>query len=100
MENDSRRRALKFFITACVISAMYYFMMESFGPVVEVDGGSRDYSAPARIIVVAKNEKKAKLAIKAGFDELTRIARILSEGAEQCQSRCVCPPRQNQPGVI
>jgi len=80
MENNSRRRALKFFVTACVISAMYYFVMENIMPAVEVDGGSSEImGAPARIVAVAKNERKAKLAIKAGFDELVRINRILSE---------------------
>jgi len=80
MENNSRRRALKFFVTACVISAMYYFVMENIMPAVEVDGGSSEImGAPARIIAVAKNEKKAKRSIKAGFDELTRINMILSE---------------------
>lgn len=80
MKNDSRRRAFKFFITACVISAMYYFVMENVMPPVEVDGGSREViGAPARIVVVAQNDRKAKNAIKAGFDELTRMARLMSE---------------------
>ncbi len=80
MENEGRRRAFKFFITACVISAMYYFVMENVMPPVEVDGGSRAIiGATARIVAVAQNDGKAKNAIKAGFDELVRINKLLSE---------------------
>ena len=80
MENDSRRRALKFFVTACVISAMYYFMMETFGPVVEVDGGSREIMGTFnRIVAVAKTEGKANRSIEAGFDELVRIDAMMSD---------------------
>ncbi len=101
MENDSRRRALKFFVTACVISAMYYFIMETFGPVVEVDGGSQKIlDVPARIVAVAKNEKKAKLAIKAGFDELTRIARILSEDSNKVNHEAFAGPVKISPELF
>jgi thiamine biosynthesis lipoprotein len=80
MENDSRRRAFKFFVTACVISAMYYFVMETFIPAVEVDGGSRVVMGTfARIVTVAKSERKANRAIKAGFDELVRIDAMMSD---------------------
>ena len=80
MENDSRRRAFKFFVTACVLSAMYYFVMETFGPVVEVDGGSREIMGTFnRVVAVAKNEGKANRAIKAGFDELVRIDKMMSD---------------------
>lgn len=93
MENDSRRRALKFFVTACVLSAMYYFIMETFGPVVEVDGGSQEIiGAPARIVAVAKNEKKAQIAIKAGFDELIRINKLLSEDSNKVNRDALTGP--------
>jgi thiamine biosynthesis lipoprotein len=80
MVNDSRQKAFKFFVTACVISAMYYFVMETFGPVVEVDGGSREIMGTFnRIVAVAKTEGKANRAIKAGFDELVRIDKMMSD---------------------
>jgi FAD:protein FMN transferase len=80
MENDSRRRALKFFITACVISAMYYFVAENIMPAVEVDGGSRVVMGTfARIVAVANSDRKANRAIKAGFNELTRIDAMMSD---------------------
>jgi thiamine biosynthesis lipoprotein len=80
MENDNRRRALKFFIAACVISAMSYFVVETFRPAVEVDGGSRVVMGTfARIVAVAKSETKANRAIKAGFDELVRIDKMMSD---------------------
>jgi thiamine biosynthesis lipoprotein len=80
MENDNRQRAFKFFVTACVISAMYYFVMETFGPVIEVDGGSRKIMGTFnRIVAVAKTERKANRAIKAGFDELVRIDAMMSD---------------------
>ncbi len=80
MENNGRRRALKFFVTACVISAMYYFVTENILPAVEVDGGSRVVMGTfARIVAVAKNERKAKRSIKAGFDELVRIDAMMSD---------------------
>ncbi|MGA2677919.1 MAG: FAD:protein FMN transferase [Sedimentisphaerales bacterium] len=101
MENESRRRALKFFVTACVISAMYYFIMETFGPVVEVDGGSREIiGAPARIVAVAKNDRKAKLAIKAGFDELTRIAKLMSEEPNKVNHEAFVGPVKVSPELF
>ncbi len=72
--------AFKFFITACVISAMYYFVMENIMPAVEVDGGSRVVMGTfARIVAVAKSKAKANRAIKAGFNELTRIDAMMSD---------------------
>jgi FAD:protein FMN transferase len=80
MVNEGRQRAFKFFITACILSAMYYFMMETFGPVVEVDGGLREaMGTSARIIAVARNERKAKRDIQAGCDEFTRINKLLND---------------------
>ena len=101
MENDSRRRALKFFVTACVISAMYYYVAENIVPPVEVDGGSREIiGAPARIVAVAKNDKKAKLAIKAGFDELTRIARLMSEEPNKVNRDAFAGPVKASPELF
>jgi FAD:protein FMN transferase len=101
MENDGRLRAFKFFITACVLSAMYYFMMETFGPVVEVDGGSREITGTAaRIIAVAKNDRKAKLAIKAGFDELARINGIMSEDINRVNQKAFAGPVKVSPELF
>ena len=101
MENDSRRRAFKFFITACVISAMYYFVMETFGPVVEVDGGSREITGTAaRIIAVARNDRKAKLAVKASFDELARINGIISEDINKVNREAFAGPVKVSPELF
>jgi FAD:protein FMN transferase len=101
MENDSRQRAFKFFVTACVISAMYYFVAENIMPAVEVDGGSREIiGTSVRIIAVAKNEKKTKLAIKAGFDELTRIARLMSEDINRVNHEAFARPVKVSPELF
>jgi FAD:protein FMN transferase len=101
MENNSRRRALKFFVTACVISAMYYFVMENIRPAVEVDGGSRVVMGTfARIVAVAKNTRKAKRAIKVGFDELTRIDRILSEEPNKVNHEAFAGPVKISPELF
>jgi FAD:protein FMN transferase len=101
MENEGRRRAFKFFITACVLSAMYHFVMQTFGPVVEVDGGSRDITGTAaRIVAVARNDKKAQIAIKAGFDELTRINGILSEDSNKVNREAVAGPVKVSPELF
>lgn len=101
MENDGRLRAFKFFVTACVLSAMYYFMMETFGPVIEVDGGSREITGTAaRIIAVAKNDRKAKLAIKAGFDELARINGIMSEDINKVNREAFAGPVKVSPELF
>jgi len=101
MENDSRRRAFKFFITACVLSAMYYFMMETFGPVIEVDGGSREITGTAaRIIAVARNDKKAQIAIKAGFDELTRISAIIDSDINKVNREAFAGPVKVSPELF
>jgi FAD:protein FMN transferase len=93
MENEGRRRALKFFVTACVISAMYYFVMENIRPAVEVDGGPREaMGTAARIIAVAKNEKKANNALKTGFDELIRINKLLSEDINRVNQKAFAGP--------
>ncbi len=78
MENEGRRRAFKFFVTACLLSAMYYFVMENILPAIDVDGGTKEIGGiPSRIVATAKKEKKAKRAIEAGFDELNRIEKLL-----------------------
>ena len=101
MENDGRLRAFKFFITACVISAMYYFVMEAFGPVIEVDGGLREITGTAaRIIAVAKNDRKAKLAVKAGFDELARINGIMSEDINRVNREVFAGPVKVSPELF
>jgi thiamine biosynthesis lipoprotein len=101
MENEGRRRALKFFVTACVISAMYYFVMENIMPAVEVDGGSRVVmGTSARIVAVAQNDRKAKNAIKAGFDELTRINRILSEDSNKVNREAFAGPVKVSPELF
>ena len=101
MENEGRRRALKFFVTACVISAMYYFVMENLRPSIEVDGGSREIiGAPARIVAVAKNTRKASRAIKAGFDELTRINRIIGEDINRVNSEAFAGPVKVSPELF
>jgi thiamine biosynthesis lipoprotein len=80
MENNSRRMALKFFITACLLSAMYYFIMESIRRPAEIDGGYREIMGTfARIVAVAKNEKIARRSIEAGFDEMKRIDSVMSD---------------------
>jgi thiamine biosynthesis lipoprotein len=80
MENNNRQRAFKFFVTACLISAMYYFVMENFRRPVEVDGGYREIMGTfARIVAIAKNEKQAKRCIEAGFDEMRRIDSVMSD---------------------
>jgi thiamine biosynthesis lipoprotein len=101
MENDGRQRAFKFFVTACVLSAMYYFIMETFGPIIEVDGGSREITGTsARIIAVAKNDRKAKLAIKAGFDELARINGIMSEDINRVNQKAFAGPVKVSPELF
>jgi thiamine biosynthesis lipoprotein len=79
METDSRTRVLKFFITACLLSAIYYFVAESVMPTVEVDGGTRQTMGTfARIVVVTRNQKRAKRCIEAGFIEFKRIEDMMS----------------------
>jgi len=80
MENKSREMALKFFFTACLLAAMYHFIMQNFRPAVEVDGGSREIMGTfARIVAVAKGERQAKRCIEAGFGELVRIDKMMSD---------------------
>jgi len=80
MENNSRQMALKFFLTACLLSAMYYFIMETIRRPVEIDGGYREIMGTfARIVAVAKNEKIARRAIEAGFNEMKRIDSVMSD---------------------
>ena len=80
MENNSRQRAFKFFVTACLISAMYYFVMENFRRPTEIDGGYREIMGTfARIVAIAKNEKIARRCIEAGFDEMRRIDSVMSD---------------------
>jgi len=80
MENNSRRIALKFFFTACLMSAMYYFVMETMRRPVEVDGGYREIMGTfARIVTVAKNTRQARRCIEAGFDEIRRIDSVMSD---------------------
>jgi thiamine biosynthesis lipoprotein len=80
MENNSRRMAFKFFLTACLLSAMYYFVMEGIRRPVEIDGGYREIMGTfARIVAVAKNEKIARRSIEAGFNEMKRIDSVMSD---------------------
>ena len=81
MDNDnSRRMALKFFITACVLSAIYYFIAENFRKPIQVDGGSRVIMGTfARVVAVAKHNSQAKRCIEAGFKELNRIDAMMSD---------------------
>jgi thiamine biosynthesis lipoprotein len=80
MENNNRRMALKFFLTACLISAMYYFVMESIRRPVEIDGGYREIMGTfARVVAVAKNERQARRSIEAGFNEMKRIDSVMSD---------------------
>ena len=93
MENEGKRRAFKFFVTACVLSAMYHFIMQTYGPVVEVDGGLREVTGGrARIVAVSRYEKKANLAIKAGYDELTRISVLLNEDSNKVNREVFAGP--------
>jgi thiamine biosynthesis lipoprotein len=79
MDNNSRRMAAKFFFTACLLSAIYYFVAESVMPIVEVDGGSRQSMGTfARIAAVTRNPKRAKRYIEAGFNEFKRIENMMS----------------------
>jgi thiamine biosynthesis lipoprotein len=79
METDRRKMALKFFFTACLLSAIYYFVAESIMPLVEVDGGSRQSMGTfARIVAVTRNQKRAKRCIEAGFNEFKRIEDMMS----------------------
>jgi thiamine biosynthesis lipoprotein len=101
MENVGRRRAFKFFVTACVLSAMYHFIMQAYGPVVEIDGGLREVTGGrARIVAVTRYEKKANRAIKAGFDELTRISGILSEDANKVNREAFAGPVKVSPELF
>ncbi len=80
MENDSRRMALKFFITACLVAAMYYFVMEKIRQPIEVDGGYREIMGTfARIVAVAKHEWQGRRYIEAGFNELNRMDDMMSD---------------------
>jgi thiamine biosynthesis lipoprotein len=81
MDNyNSRRVALKFFFTACLMAAMYYFVMEKIRQPIEVDGGYREIMGTfARIVAVAKHERQARRCIEAGFDELRRIDAMMSD---------------------
>jgi thiamine biosynthesis lipoprotein len=80
---------------------MYYFVMENLRPSIEVDGGSQKIiGAPARIVAVAKNEKKAKFAIKVGFDELTRINMILSEDSNKVNQEAFAGPVKVSPELF
>jgi len=79
MENRNRQIALKFFFTACLLSAIYFFVAESVMPTVEVDGGYRQSMGTfARIVAVTRNPKRAKRCIEAGFDEMKRIEDMMS----------------------
>jgi thiamine biosynthesis lipoprotein len=90
MEADSRTRALKFFITACLLSAIYYFVAESVTPLVEVDGGSRQSMGTfARIVAVTRNQKRAQRCIEAGFDEFKRIENMMSKVNREASARRV-----------
>ncbi len=72
--------ALKFFITACLVAAMYYFVMEKIRQPIEVDGGYREIMGTfARIVAVAKHERQARRYIEAGFSELVRIDKMMSD---------------------
>jgi thiamine biosynthesis lipoprotein len=81
MDSDnSRRIAIKFFITACVISAVYYFIAEKFRQPIQVDGGSRVIMGTfARVVAVAKHNWQGKRCIEAGFKELNRIDAMMSD---------------------
>lgn len=80
MEPDSSRvRAFKFFVTACLLSALYYYVSENITPPVEIDGGtSKSMGTFARIIAVSNNTNRAKRCIKAGFREFERIENMMS----------------------
>jgi thiamine biosynthesis lipoprotein len=79
MENDRRKMGIKFFVTACILSAIYFFVSESVMPAVEVDSGSRlSMGTFARIVAVTRNHKRAKRCIEAGFNEFKRIENMLS----------------------
>ena len=81
MDNyNSRRVALKFFFTACLMAAMYYFVMEKIRQPIEIDGGYREIMGTfARIVAVAKQERRARRYIEAGFSELVRIDKMMSD---------------------
>jgi FAD:protein FMN transferase len=101
MENEGRQRAFKFFITACVLSAMYYFIMEAYGPAVEIDGGLREATGTAaKIIAVARNERKAKRALEAGFNELSRINCVLSEDINRINREAFAGPVKVSPELF
>jgi thiamine biosynthesis lipoprotein len=81
MDNyNSRRVALKFFFTACLMAAMYYFVMEKIRQPIEIDGGYREIMGTfARVVAVAKHERQARRCIEAGFSELVRIDKMMSD---------------------
>jgi thiamine biosynthesis lipoprotein len=87
MDNyNSRRIALKFFFTACLMAAMYYFVMERIRQPIEVDGGYREIMGTfARIVAVAKHERQARRYIEAGFNELRRIDVMMSDYKEDSE---------------
>jgi len=87
MDNyNSRRVALKFFISACLVAAMYYFVMEKIRQPIEVDGGYREIMGTfARIVAVAKHERQARRYIEAGFNELRRIDAMMSDYKEDSE---------------
>jgi len=71
---------LKFFFTACLMAAMYYFVMEKIRQPVEVDGGYREIMGTfARVVAVAKHERQGRRCIEAGFGELVRIDKMMSD---------------------
>jgi thiamine biosynthesis lipoprotein len=75
--------------------------MQTYGPIVEVDGGLREVTGGrARIVAVAKNDKKAQIAIKAGFDELTRINRLLSEDSSKVNREAFAGPVKVSPELF
>jgi FAD:protein FMN transferase len=81
MDNyNIRRVALKFFFAACLMAATYYFVMEKIRRPIEVDGGYREIMGTfARVVAVAKHERQARRYIEAGFGELVRIDKMMSD---------------------
>jgi len=62
------------------MAAMYYFVMEKIRQPIEVNGGYREIMGTfARVVAVTKHERQARRCIEAGFSELVRIDKMMSD---------------------